>query len=86
MKKRLFLVGGGGFIGKNLVRYMVNDYDITVYDKYIDTEYFATYPQVKTKEIDLIRERIPYEVLLIAESIISNRIIIRFRVYKQENK
>lgn len=60
MKKRLFLVGGGGFIGKNLVRYMVNDYDITVYDKYIDTEYFATYPQVKTKEIDLIRERIPY--------------------------
>lgn len=62
MKKTLFLIGGGGFIGKNLVRCLSDEFFITVYDKYIDTEYFAQYSEVKTKEIDLVKEKIPYYV------------------------
>lgn len=62
MKKSLFLIGGGGFIGKNLVRCLSEDYDITVYDKYIDSEFFSNYPHVKSKEIDLVKEEIPYYV------------------------
>ncbi len=62
MKKSLFLIGGGGFIGKNLVRCLSEDYEIIVYDKYIDSDFFSNYPQVKTKEIDLVKEKIPYYV------------------------
>lgn len=64
MKKTLFLIGGGGFIGKNLVRYLSDGYEITVFDKYIDVDYFQRYPPqvVKTKEIDLVNEKIPYYV------------------------
>ena len=40
MKKQLFIVGGSGFIGKNLVEYLSNDYDITVIDKFIDKDFF----------------------------------------------
>lgn len=62
MKKSLFLVGGGGFIGKNLVKCLSEDYEITVYDKFIDSDFFSNYPQIKTKEIDLVKEKIPYYV------------------------
>lgn len=63
MKKSLFLIGGGGFIGKNMVSCLSKDYDITVFDKYIDVEYFSSlqFP-VKTKEMDLVKEKIPYYV------------------------
>ena len=62
-KKSLFLIGGGGFIGKNLVRCLSDNYEITVYDKYIDYDYFNNLGlTIKTKEIDLTREKIPYYV------------------------
>ena len=59
MKKTLFLIGGGGFIGKNLVKYLSEEYIITVYDKYIDTDFFSHFPQVLTMEMDLVKEQIP---------------------------
>lgn len=62
MKERLFLIGGSGFIGKNLVRCLHNKYAITVYDKFIDDVYFAEYSDVKTFLIELDKERIPIEV------------------------
>lgn len=62
MKCKLFLIGGGGFIGKNLVRNLYSVYDISVYDKYIDQDFFSQYASVKTKEMDLVKERIPYYV------------------------
>ena len=62
MKKILFLIGGGGFIGKNLVRCLHDDYNIFVFDKYIDSEFFSNYSQVKTKELDLVKESIPYYI------------------------
>lgn len=58
MKERLFLIGGSGFIGKNLVRCLHEQYAISVYDKFIDKEYFSHYPDVKTNLIELDKDKI----------------------------
>lgn len=60
--KKLFLIGGSGFIGKSLVRNLQADYDISVFDKFIDQDFFSHYPSVKVVEMDLVAERIPYYV------------------------
>ena len=62
MKERLFLIGGSGFIGKNLVRCLHEQYAISVYDKFIDKEYFSHYPDVKTNLIELDKDKISEEV------------------------
>jgi nucleoside-diphosphate-sugar epimerase len=62
MKERLFLIGGSGFIGKNLVRCLHNLYAISVYDKFIDAEYFSKYPDVGTCLIELDKDRIADDV------------------------
>lgn len=62
MKERLFLIGGSGFIGKNLVRCLHDKYEISVYDKFIDKDYFAGYPSVKISLIELDKDRISAEV------------------------
>lgn len=58
MKERLFLIGGSGFIGKNLVRCLHEQYVISVYDKFIDKEYFSHYPDVKINLIELDKDKI----------------------------
>lgn len=58
MKERLFLIGGSGFIGKNLVRCLHEQYSISVYDKFIDKEFFSHYPDVKTDLIELDKYKI----------------------------
>ncbi|MBQ9677015.1 MAG: NAD-dependent epimerase/dehydratase family protein [Prevotella sp.] len=58
MKGRLFLIGGSGFIGKNLVRCLHEQYAISVYDKFIDKEYFSNYPDVRTNLIELDKDKI----------------------------
>lgn len=59
MKDRVFLIGGSGFIGKNLVRHLSPYFDIIVFDKYIDNDFFRRYPRVLTQKMDLIRDKIP---------------------------
>lgn len=61
-KERLFLIGGSGFIGKNLVRCLNEKYDICIFDKYIDEAYFSQYPEVKKTLMELDKEQIPTEV------------------------
>lgn len=58
--ERLFLIGGSGFIGKNFVDVFDKKYDIYVFDRYIDEQFFAGY-NAKTYKIDLVSERIPDE-------------------------
>ena len=57
--EKLYLVGGSGFIGKNLVDYFYGKYDITVIDKYIDDSFFSQYPKVERLRIELDKDKIP---------------------------
>lgn len=61
MKENLYLIGGSGFIGKNIVRCLHEVYNITVFDKYIDEKYFNQYPQIKTVLLNLSTDLIPDE-------------------------
>lgn len=56
--ERLFLIGGSGFIGKNFVDVFDKKYEIYVFDKYIDEEFFSQY-NAKTCRIDLVNDAIP---------------------------
>ena len=57
----VFLIGGSGFIGKNLVEFLSERYHVTVVDKFIDETFFKKHPQVDTIKIDLVEQRIPDE-------------------------
>lgn len=59
----LFLIGGSGFIGKNLVRCLSPYYQISVFDKYIDNDFFAGYPSVHVYQLDLVTDKISPEVI-----------------------
>lgn len=37
--EKIFLIGGSGFIGKNLVRCLSPYYQISIFDKYIDHDF-----------------------------------------------
>jgi len=57
----VFLIGGSGFIGKNLVEFLSKRYHVTVVDKFIDEAFFKNNPQVDTIMMDLVEQRIPVE-------------------------
>ena len=59
MSDKLYIIGGSGFIGKNMVRCLYRHYDIYVFDKYIDNAYFNQYPDVKLCPVELDKESIP---------------------------
>lgn len=59
--ERIYLIGGSGFIGKNLVEHLAQDYKLTVVDKFIDEDFFSNLPQVKTLKMDLVEDKIPAE-------------------------
>lgn len=61
-KERLFIIGGSGFIGKNLVRCLHDKYAISIFDKFIDEAYFAKYPEVRKTLMELDKEQIPADV------------------------
>lgn len=57
----IYLVGGNGFIGKNLVKNLALNYRIKVFDKSIDEEYFNSFSNVETCRINLEAEKILLE-------------------------
>ena len=69
MKERLFLIGGSGFIGKNLVRSLYKQYNIYVYDKFVDLEYFSHYPNVTTNLIELDKDKIGEDEYVYGENL-----------------
>lgn len=61
-KERLFLIGGSGFIGKNLVRCFYEQYEISIFDKFIDHDFFAQYPRVKNNLMELDKNKISADI------------------------
>lgn len=59
--EKIYLIGGSGFIGKNLASYLSKEYDVFVFDKYIDFDYFSNYPLIKTVLINLVEDEIPLD-------------------------
>lgn len=57
--ENLYLIGGSGFIGKNLVEYLDKRYNIFVFDKFIDESYFSCHPSVVVNRMDLVSGQIP---------------------------
>ena len=55
----VFLIGGSGFIGKNLVNQFRKNYEVHVIDKFIDEKFFSERPEVKTLKMDLVEEQVP---------------------------
>ena len=51
--ENVFLIGGSGFIGKNLVNQFRQNYEVHVIDKFIDEKFFSERPEVKTLKMDL---------------------------------
>lgn len=62
MLDKLFIIGGSGFIGKNMVRCLYGKYQISVFDKFIDSEYFAYYPEVRCYCIELDKDQIDVSI------------------------
>lgn len=60
--EKICLIGGSGFIGKNLVDYFTPNYDVIVVDKYIDEPFFAQYPQVEIIKLELDKQQISADV------------------------
>lgn len=56
--ERVFLIGGSGFVGKNFVDVFDKKYEIHVFDRYIDEDFFAKY-NAMTWKLDLVNDRIP---------------------------
>ncbi|MBR1627271.1 MAG: NAD-dependent epimerase/dehydratase family protein [Bacteroidales bacterium] len=51
MKENLFIIGGSGFIGKNLTEYFINKFNIYIIDKFIDVSFFSSLRQkIKSEE------------------------------------
>ena len=48
LKEKVYIIGGSGFIGKHLSVFLSITYDIVVFDKFIDEDYFSQYPQIQT--------------------------------------
>ena len=61
-KEKLYIIGGSGFVGKNMVRCLHETYAISVFDKYIDKEYFASFPDVQCYQIELDKEQISPDI------------------------
>ncbi|PZX19169.1 nucleoside-diphosphate-sugar epimerase [Breznakibacter xylanolyticus] len=57
--ENIYIIGGSGFVGKNLAVYLSNFYSITVFDRYIDSDFFLNFPNIDCQQIDLIVDNIP---------------------------
>jgi UDP-glucose 4-epimerase len=60
--ENIFLIGGSGFIGKNLARYLSKEYNVSIYDKYIDSNFFSSYPNIQTFQLDLVENQIESDI------------------------
>lgn len=58
MKERLYIIGGSGFIGKHLCRALEREYEISVFDRWIDEPFFAALHGIETHRHDILEKEI----------------------------
>ena len=58
----LYLIGGSGFVGKNIIKKLYKNYEISVFDQYIDDIFFKDFKNVTPFKIDLANDIIPYSL------------------------
>lgn len=54
--EKIFITGGFGFVGKNLIEYFISKYEIVVLDKFIDTEFASKYNKIKVYGYDFFED------------------------------
>ena len=60
--EEVYIIGGSGFIGKNLSTYLVdNGFRVTIFDKYVDNNFFLRHSNIQTFQLDLVENKIPME-------------------------
>jgi len=59
MKEKVYIVGGSGFIGKHISVFLSQYYEVFVFDKRIDKQYFSQYPEIGSMEIDVVKSQLP---------------------------
>ena len=92
MKENVYIIGGSGFIGKHLAIFLSDYYDVTVFDKKIDSNYFLNFPQIKTNELDVVKSKIsdsfltPSYIINLASTLVTaSRDIEKFDLVISEN-
>ncbi|KNZ42534.1 NAD-dependent epimerase/dehydratase family protein [Acetobacterium bakii] len=61
--EKLFIIGGFGFIGKNLIINLISEYDIVVVDRKLEQCFKSQYPKLKFYACDLINDNNIEEIL-----------------------
>lgn len=61
MKESIYIFGGSGFIGKNLVKALSDNYKLVIFDQYIDETFFCNFPTVKTCKLNCVTDLVPAE-------------------------
>ncbi|MDD4969927.1 MAG: NAD-dependent epimerase/dehydratase family protein [Paludibacter sp.] len=59
MTESVYIIGGSGFIGKHISVFLSEYYDVIIFDKIIDRDYFTLYPTIKCYELDVVTNLIP---------------------------
>ncbi len=55
----IYIIGGNGFIGKNLIKCYYKCFKIIVVDKFIDLDFLSNYPEIQYHKVDLVNEQLP---------------------------
>lgn len=54
--EKVFIAGGFGFIGKNLIEYLYDKYEIVVIDKYVDNDFIEIYKKLNYYKYDFFEQ------------------------------
>ena len=66
MKKKVFVTGGAGYVGSRLIEYLIEDYDVTVYDTlYFGKDHFRNY--IDIDNLNDILNKNNFKILYIKE-------------------
>jgi len=63
MDEKILLIGGNGFIGKNMIEFLYDKYQFYVVDIKFDDVFFASYPRIQLLKADTSTVQFPHSFL-----------------------